>query len=91
MFLELGIFYNICHLSFKSFFPLEKTYAVLRKKACVLGVVCLIKSHRAWGQPALFNYQVQVESGQVVPIKAEGLHVEWEVSMKSVLAEGKKG
>lgn len=30
-------------------------------------------------------------SGQVVPIKAEGLHVEWDVSVKSVLAEGKKG
>lgn len=30
-------------------------------------------------------------SGQVVPIKAEGLHVEWEVSVKSVLAKGKKG
>lgn len=29
-------------------------------------------------------------SGQVVPIKAEGLHAEWEVSVKSVLAEGKK-
>jgi len=50
-----------------------------------------MKSHRAWGHPALFNYQVQVGSGQVVPIKAEGLHVKWEVSVKSVLAEGKKG
>lgn len=32
MFLELGICYSICHLSFKSFFPLQKTYVVLRKR-----------------------------------------------------------
>lgn len=31
-FLELGIFYSVCHLSFKSFFPLQKTYVVLRKR-----------------------------------------------------------
>lgn len=53
-------------------------------------MVSLIKSHRAWGQQALFNYQTQVGRDQVVPTKAEGLHVEWEVSVKSVLAEGKR-
>ena len=31
-FLELDIFYSVCHLSFKSFFPLQKTYVVLRKR-----------------------------------------------------------
>lgn len=54
-----------------------------------IGVVCLIKSHRAGGQPAPFNYQVQVGRDQVVPTEAEGLHVEWEASVKSLLAEGK--
>lgn len=53
-------------------------------------MVSLIKSHRAWGQPALFNYQVQVGRDQVVPTEGEGLPVEWEVSLKSVLAEGKR-
>lgn len=46
MFLRLGIFYSVCHLSFKSFFALQKPMLFWEKGMCI-GVVCLIKSHRA--------------------------------------------
>lgn len=54
------------------------------------GGVCPVRRHRAWGQPALFGYEVQVGRGQVVPVKAEGLHVEREVC-QLCLAERQKG
>lgn len=72
MFLELRIFHSVCRLSFKSFFLLQKNVSCFEEKSVSIGVVCLIKSHRAGGQPAPFNYQVQVGRDQVVPTEAEG-------------------
>lgn len=61
--------FAIFHLKVSSF---SKKFKLFWEKSMSIGVVCLIKSHRAWGQPAPSSFQLSGPGGKRPGASYEG-------------------